>query len=683
VPTTRANLDLQTDLKQPNVPGVGDDVANKDYVDTAVSGAAPDATSAPGGGVVGKATFDENFGLVIAPGVIARVKTDGITIGFDGLGNLQTLGGAVPDATSGSGGAIKGKVTFDSDKGLLVAAGVAEVKIDGSTVTFNGSGQLQSTVVDATSGSGGAIKGKVTFDSDQGLDVAAGVARVKVDGATVTFNPSGELEVVGGGGGSLGQVSYEAPFTRNITGITPVTPITLGTHIDAVSYPKAGSLTTGERFEFEVGDDYLQGNLEIIVLYRMSSAVAAPNNQIRISTQAEIINLDTGLLDTASYPDTPANLMVPDNSTAYVRQTVLTIMSGDFGRGDTISVAIKRIAGDGNDLHSGDWYVAAYSWRYTAVVDSRIAVEHSDIFSNAVGENPTSPVTLGTLVDAVNMPSASDAGCKFTFIIPDNWDGFSDPLLLLTFAMSSAVAGTLRIATYGEIVDVVTGTVVTLPNSDFDFNPAVSTGPQQRLVRAIPAGLLAKGNYVTLVVARRTAVGGNHAGDFYFVNGRTLFTIAPVSGFTAVVVTEEYLEQPVFGNAVGVVTTDADYPSFGGDFETYFRMHSDSAAGRVDASWAGRLAATQTSITQIRISVKTGGGASPQYQLKVYAEGSGAVPVYDSGLQPAPGVLTELVITAGMLSAQPTGGKRYHIVMEAHIDAGEDVLSSRPFVRQE
>lgn len=683
MPTTRANLDLQTDLKQPNVPGVGDDVTNKDYVDTAVSGAAPNATSAPGGGVVGKATFDEDFGLLIAPGVIARVKVDGLTIGFNGTGFLQTLGGAVPDATSGSGGAIKGKVTFDSDKGLLVTAGVAEIKIDGTTVTFDGLGQLQATVVDATSGSGGAVKGKVTFDSDQGLAVTAGVARVKVDGATVTFNPSGELEVVGGGGGSIGQVSYEAPFTRNISGVTPVTPIVVGTNIDAVSYPKAGGLTTGERFEIEVGDDYLQGNLEIIVLYRMSTAVAAPNNQIRVSTKAEIINLDTGLLDTASYPETPANFMVPDNSTIWVRQTILTLTAGDFGRGDTISVSIRRVAGDGNDLHTGDFEVAAYSWRYTAVVDSRIAVEHSDIFSNAVGETPTSPVTLGTLIDAVNMPSASDAGCKFTFVVPDNWDGFSDPLLLLTFAMSSAAVGTLRISTYGEIVDINTGAVVVLPNADFDFNPDVDTDPQQKLIRALPAGLLAKGNYVTLVVARRTAVGGNHAGDFYFVSARTLFTIAPVSGFTSVLVTEEYLEQPVFGNAVGIVTTDADYPSFAGDFETLFRMHSDSAAGRVDAAWSGRLAASQATLSQVRISVQTGGGASPQYQLKIYAEGSGAVPVYDSGLQPAPVSLTELVITAGMLSAQPTGGKRYHIVMEAHIDASEDVLASRPFVRQE
>lgn len=43
----------------------------------------------------------------------------------------------IPDATSASGGGVKGKVTFDSDKGLDVIAGVAEVDIDEVTLDFN------------------------------------------------------------------------------------------------------------------------------------------------------------------------------------------------------------------------------------------------------------------------------------------------------------------------------------------------------------------------------------------------------------------------------------------------------------------------------------------------------------------------------------------------------------------
>jgi hypothetical protein len=677
MPTTRANLDNQTDLKQPNVPAVGDDVVNKDYVDTAIA-AFPNATSAPGGGTIGKATFDEDLGLEVLPTARVGVRVDGSTIQFNGFGQLESPGGV--DATSGPGGAIKGKATYDSLKGLSVTAGVAEVKVDGSAVQFNGGGQL--TVPDATAGSGGAIKGRVTLDSDQGLDATLGVARVKVDLATIQFNLSGELEVVGGGGGTVGSVSYEVPFTRNIPAVTAVTPTILGTNIPTVLYRKAAG-TSGERFEFTVGDDYFSGNLEVLVLYRMTTPVASPNNQIRVSTQAEIVDPVTGTLDVASYPETQSNFLVPDNTLAFVRQTILTIADGDFNRGSDISVAIKRFAGSGSDLHTGDWQVVAYEYRYTAIVDARIAVQVSDFFSDAPPETPALPVTLGTIVDAVNFPTGADAGCKFTFIVPDNWDIMSDALVYVTFAMSTAAAGTVRINSYGEIVDVTTGSVVTLPSVDSDFSPNVSTGPQQRLVRTIPLSLLSKGSYVTLVVARRTAVGGNHGGDFRLVTARSAFTTAPVTGFSAVTITEDYLCNPVYGNVVGSVTTDHDYPSFAGDFEAVFSAASTSAAGRVDAAFAGRLALGQTTVASTKIGFKLGAGASPQYRLKIYAEGSGGTPVYDSGLTPAPGAYTEVTVTAVMMSAQPTGLGRYFVVVEAYIDASETLLFSRPFVRQE
>jgi hypothetical protein len=45
--------------------------------------------------------------------------------------------GSIPDATSASGGGVKGKVTFDSDKGLLVVSGVAEILIDDTPDTLD------------------------------------------------------------------------------------------------------------------------------------------------------------------------------------------------------------------------------------------------------------------------------------------------------------------------------------------------------------------------------------------------------------------------------------------------------------------------------------------------------------------------------------------------------------------
>ena len=50
--------------------------------------------------------------------------------------------GSLPNATAASGGGILGKVTFNSDLGLDVNSGVAQVKIDNSTIKFNISGQL-------------------------------------------------------------------------------------------------------------------------------------------------------------------------------------------------------------------------------------------------------------------------------------------------------------------------------------------------------------------------------------------------------------------------------------------------------------------------------------------------------------------------------------------------------------
>lgn len=44
--------------------------------------------------------------------------------------NILSGPGSIPDATSASGGGVKGKVTFDSDLGLAVTSGVAEVKLE-------------------------------------------------------------------------------------------------------------------------------------------------------------------------------------------------------------------------------------------------------------------------------------------------------------------------------------------------------------------------------------------------------------------------------------------------------------------------------------------------------------------------------------------------------------------------
>lgn len=72
---------------------------------------------------------------------------------------LKSGSGAIPDATSASGGGVKGKVTFDSDKGAFVSAGVMEVKLDDVTLDFNGSGDVAVTGVPSLFEIGGTAVG--------------------------------------------------------------------------------------------------------------------------------------------------------------------------------------------------------------------------------------------------------------------------------------------------------------------------------------------------------------------------------------------------------------------------------------------------------------------------------------------------------------------------------------------
>ena len=60
----------------------------------------------------------------------------------DSGGWITISADAIPFGTSGSGGAVKGKVTADSDKGLLITSGIMEVKVDATTIGFT-TGSLQ------------------------------------------------------------------------------------------------------------------------------------------------------------------------------------------------------------------------------------------------------------------------------------------------------------------------------------------------------------------------------------------------------------------------------------------------------------------------------------------------------------------------------------------------------------
>ena len=145
---------------------------------------------------------------------------------------------------------------------------------------------------------------------------------------------------------------------------------------------------------------------------------------------------------------------------------------------------------------------------------------------------------------------------------------------------------------------------------------------------------------------------------------------------------QQHLGLGIFGiQSSAGVDVDSQVPDLSGDFEIYDRFVSTTSGGRADAYYQGQLDESQSRVEAIKVPIK-GTGASAQYQLKVFAEGSGATPVYDSTLTAAPGTRTVLTISAGSLSAQPTGEGRYHVLVEAHLDLGETLYVGRPFVKQ-
>jgi len=656
--TTKAVLDIQSDLDQPNAPSVATDVANKGYVDSVAGGV--DATSASGGGIKGKATYDEDKGLLVAAG-IAEVKVDTAAgVEFNGSG------------------AIRAKVS-PTEAIEFNGSGEIRTKIDGSSVTLNGSGQL--AVPEAAAASGGGAKGLATYDSDKGIAVTSGVAEVKLD-STLHFDGLGRVGIVGagGGGGAIGTVSQRAQVIRTITAITPATPITIGTGIDALSHPN-GSIT-GQRIEVAVPPDYYTGTLDLRLTYRMSSAVGGPNNQVRLSLAAEIAQVTTGLIDFTSYPDTGQDLITPTN-TDIVRQLVMSLTAGSFDTGATIAFYVKRLGTHANDLHTGALDIIAYEWAYTSIVDSRMATQTLDVLVAAPPEAATTPNTLGSGIDAWDFVTGTDNSLKGSFIVPENWDGVTDAIIYATYAMSSGSASVVRLETSGEIANVTTGAIDVVVAQNYDVGTTADTNVHKAAIRSIPASALQTGSHITAKLVRRVSVGSNHPGSFQLIGLSVAFSTAPVSGFTAITTEEHFIDE--FG--FNIITTDgvwgdSEYPSFATTFDQYVKMNSTVSSGRLDVAFSGRLMSAQATVAQVKMNIM-GVGATPRHKLLIYAEGSGATAVYDSGLVPSPVAPTEYVITAAMMSAQPLVQKRFHVVVEAYIDSGEVVKCSLPFVRQE
>jgi len=138
--------------------------------------------------------------------------------------------GSLPDATSASGGGIKGKVTFDSDKGLSVSSGVAEVLVDDSSIGFSGgnlivkptgvtnamlAGSIEdsklNTITTADKVSGSAVQ----LASNSGLEDSTGL---KVSDVETFENDGGGATAIG----DAGFIDTDGKFTFCGAGTTDI-----------------------------------------------------------------------------------------------------------------------------------------------------------------------------------------------------------------------------------------------------------------------------------------------------------------------------------------------------------------------------------------------------------------------------------------------------------------------------
>lgn len=492
-------------------------------------------------------------------------------------------------------------------------------------------------------------------------------------------------EAVGGSGGGL------APTGPISVGIPLALPLTTATDVIAqpalisVSDFDAGNFVAGdirgEKFEFSVPQDYDSGDIEILMTYRMSAA--DPLADVLLEVDLTIADILTGAIDNP--PGRVPITITPPSTVTTVRETLFSIAEGDFAAGDAVVITVVR-PGDTPSLdHTGDLYRISYSYRYTGQIQTRVISQTSDFFLNT----DETAASRGNLLEfeTVDYPSGIDTEQKVFFQIPDHWNETSDAQFRITYAMASSdVNATVLLDTDGQIANTSAGTIDPIGSQTYLLNTPDDTSVKRTVViRSIPGSSLSRGDSIVLKLARRNSGTSEHSDDLKVISITMVLGIAPAISVSSEY-DEKYLSDYDF-RIISIVGIDAERESadFSTDFEIWHKISSTVASGRANVEWQGRIRSTQSKITSIEIPLKgQSGGPTPEYLIKVYAEGSGATPVYTGSLtSEITGNRIVATITDADLNAQPSGEKRFFVVVEAHLDSGEELYVGTPFVRQE
>jgi hypothetical protein len=486
------------------------------------------------------------------------------------------------------------------------------------------------------------------------------------------------------GGFAVAPISWSPEVVQDISG--PPTLSALPTS-QISTHDHANAATSGLKFEFTVPENYDSGPIILEAVYAMSTGVAAPNNVIMLEVGAEIADAAGGGIDIATYAPASVGVNTPDNLTDVTRSNpLLTIIEGDFGVGDKIVFTVERLGSDGGDLHTGSWKLIDFIVVYDGQVAPNVAIHEVEVFSDTAGV-PAIPGTKSSF-DTLDFQQGFTHEQKFQFTIPDNWDGASDFHVRFVYAMTSAGGGNVRFDFSGDATSVNTGAVAALVSAVYIVPTFTNTDPHRTtVVYAIPGAGRTAGDTLAVTFNRPSADPlDTHVGHFQLISA-TISIGQGGSTAASEVVDECYLTLRDYLNVSGEpdVVMSQESADRTVDFEIWSLAESVVPAGRADFEWQGRLRPTQDTIKSIIIPIRgQSGGPTPQYQIFVYAEGMAGTPVYSGPLTAeTTGLRSVVTITEGDLTAQPTGEKRYFVVVEATLDAGEELRVGTPFVRQE
>jgi len=331
--------------------------------------------------------------------------------------------------------------------------------------------------------------------------------------------PSFELSTGGNGTGiPTGPISYHIQLATKIDDVNLPNEIDFGEFV--VNSHPAGE-RRGQKLEFFIPDDYDNGDIELLVVYKMSAD--DPGEIIQLEVEIQIADINGALVSTTGaisveFDPGGSTGTGPGLDTLIARDVLFSISNGTFKRGDGIVINLVRDATLTGDGHKGDWQTISFSYRYTGQVASRVVSQFNCSFHDTDEPAPTDGI-LGEF-NTIDFPSSIDTEQKVFFVVPDNWDGTSDAQFRVNYSMSSAESdNAVLLDSSGEIAHVINGYIETIASDLQIIYPDDDTQPHRSVViRSIRPSQLCVGAVIAFKVARRDAGSEEHNGDIKIIN---------------------------------------------------------------------------------------------------------------------------------------------------------------------